>query len=583
MEDKEALKNGSSFEAVTGMFSSVYRHPILSAAWVCLICMTMSSGTVSFAGTLIPALAIAALGVLASLSCYSRSTSDEGKRFSIIIAVSSVTAAALFCFLVHIRGSYAITVMDGGLAVTGAVFLVLAAKGRLNTRNIILLLFAAGFIMRFSYILYINADNIQHDVWNFHQVPSNGKIPSGHAGYIIYLYTNGHLPDFDVRNVDQFYHPPFHHILAALWVRIQTTLGMSFESSCENIQVLSLFYSTVSFILSYKIFRRLHLKDSGLILATAVIAFCPTFYFMAGAVNNDILSITFMLGAFYNTLCWYRSRRMSRILCIALCVGLGMFTKLSVWMVAPPIAVIFIYVFFNDLKNVKKYLLQFASFLCVCAPIGLFWSVRNLLRFQVPLTYIPKLSETSLQYIGSVPILSRLFSLDPIQFADVADQFTMYKGAYNEYNPLVALFKTSVFDEGIAVRNYPLINGFNHLLFWSAVLLGILGFGAMLYMLFRKKNSIDFPIRLSIGLFYALLLGMYYCFCFSYPHVCTMNIRYCTPIIVIGALSIGYLGYDLLRGKKTAQRISGYIICGAVGVYAFSGYLVYHAVATSYI
>lgn len=63
---------------------------------------------------------------------------------------------------------------------------------------------------------------------------------------------------------------------------------------------------------------------------------------------------------------------------ISLCVGLGMMTKLSVWMVAPAIAFVFLYVFFKNLKDFKKYLVQFLCFGVVCAPLALWWQVRNL-------------------------------------------------------------------------------------------------------------------------------------------------------------------------------------------------------------
>ncbi len=585
MKQETNLSTNRSRQAswLSGMFDMIYRHPILTAAWLCLCCLLINSGEISVTSLLVSSLAVAGLGIVASVYHIRTHDTPQEKRFGVIIAVAAVGFAVWFGYMVYMKQSYFLTVMDGGLAVVGAIFLVLAARGRLTTRNVILLVFAAGFIMRLSYILYMNVSTIQHDMGSFTAAGKNGALPGGHAGYINYLYQNGHLPDFDVRTVDQFYHPPLHHALAALWLKIQVLLGVHPSHIYENIQLLTLFYSSVCLILSYKIFRRLGLKDSGLIVATAVIAFCPTFYIMAGSVNNDVLSIAFILGALYNTICWYKSRKMGRILCIALCVGLGMMTKLSVWMVAPPIAMIFLYVFFNDLRNVKKYLGQFAAFLGVCVPLGLFWAVRNLVRFGVPLTYIPRLSEHSQQFVGNVPALTRLFGFSPDQFSNVAEQFTMYGGSYNEYNPLVGFFKTSVFDEAIAVKYYPMIAGFNHVLFWSAVVLGLAGFAALIYLLVKKNKKIDYPIKVFIGMFYFLMLGMYYYFCFSYPHVCTMNVRYGVPLIVVGALSLGYLAYDLLHSRKKGAMIGGWCLVGVLGVYILSGYLVYHTVALSYV
>lgn len=565
------------------LFGGLYRHPFLLTAWLCLGCLLIHSAEPSGFNILLPALGIALLGGAAALVLGEKANTREEKRFGVIVAVAALAAAVLFCYFVFMKHSFHLTVMDGGLSVVGGIFFVLAARGKLSTRNVILLLFAAGFLMRLSYILYMGTGSIQHDVGAWGLQYEDGSLNSGHAGYIEYLYQNGHLPDFDVRMVDQFYHPPLHHLFAAVWMRLLSLTGVSVESAFENIQILTLFYSSVCLILSYKIFRRIGLKDSGLILATAVVAFCPTFYIMAGSINNDILSIAFMLGGFYNALCWYKTRKLGRILCIALCVGLGMMTKLSVWMAAPPIAFIFIYVFFSDLRQFKRYLGQFAAFLGVCVPLGLFWAVRNLMMWGMPLTYVQRLPVSSAQYVGNIPVLQRLFDFSPYQFADVAEQFSMYNGGYNEFNPLVGFFKTSVFDEGIAVRRFPMIAGFNQVLFWSAVIVGLAGFAAMIYFLIKKNQKTPFPVRLAVGVFYVLVLGLYYLFCFSFPHVCTQNVRYGVPLIVLGALALGYLGYDLLHSKRRGARIGGRVLSTAVGVYAFSGFLVYQTVALSFV
>lgn len=568
--------DSTGYYIINGLFRTIYSHPFITAGWLCLCCLCLSTGAVSFFGLFIPVLGISAFGILAAVFYYLCHRDDQGIRFSIIIAVATVLVNFLFCYWSYIKNTYSLPVMNGGLAVTAGIFLCLTAQNKLTTRNFILLLFAAGFIMRLSYIIYMPASLIQHDVYYIGE-------GSGHSGYIEYLYHNGHLPDFDIRTVDQFYHPPLHHIIAALWMRLQVFAGLSYENAYENIQILTLFYSTACMIISYKIFRRLGLGESGLIAATAVIAFCPVFYIMSGSINNDILSIAFTLGAFYNTLCWFKSRSIGRILCIALCIGLGMLTKLSVWMAAPPIAFVFIYAFFSELKSFKKYIAQFAAFLGVCVPIGLFWSVRNYIRWSVPFTYVQKLSEDSYQYVGNVPIMNRLFDFSAYQFYNTAPQFEMLGDNYNEFNPLVGFFKTSMFDEGIKLRRFVMIEGFDKILFWSSVILGIAGFAAMIYMLAKKGSVISLPIKIFIGSFYGIILVMYYYFCIEFPHVCTQNVRYGVPLIVIGALSLGFLIQEFLKSNSAVKKITGGVLCSVIGVFALGGYLVYNAVASSFI
>ena len=572
---KISKRNGGLFETIELLADFIYRHPIISAAWLCMCCTCISTGGASLTGTSGLMLGTAGLGGAIAVYYYGHNRDKDGFKFSIIIGICGLAAALLFGYWGHIKGLYGSVILNGGLAAVGSIFLCLAAKNKLTVERVILLLFAAGFIMRLSYLIYMPITMIQHDTYG---LGSEG----GHTTYIEYLLNNGHLPDFDVRKTDQFYHPPFHHILAALWMKIQLLCGVTIESAYENVQLLTLFYSTVCMILSYKIFRRAGLRKSGLIAATAVIAFCPTFYILSGSVNNDILSITLMLGALYNTLCWYKSRSMGRIICIALCIGLGMLTKLSVWMAAPPVAFIFIYVFFKDIKNIKKYIIQYAVFLAVCAPIALFWSIRNLIRFSVPITFVQRLSEKSSQYVGNVPIISRLFDFSPYQFKDMAEQFTMYKGTYNEFNPLVGFFKTANFDEGIKYSRFHGIAGFDQVLFWSSVILGLAGFAALIYMIVKRDDKMKMPVKVFIASAYFLILIMYYVFCITFPHVCTQNVRYGVPLIVIGALSLGYLIRDFLNSGSKAKKITAIVLSSVIGIYALSGYMVYNAVAVSF-
>ena len=230
-------------------------------------------------------------------------------------------------------------VLNVGLILVAAVIVYMMITKKLTTKRLILLLFILGFFVRLAYIMAISVRTKQHDAGSVEDM-------EGHLGYIAYLAYNLKLPDMDVRDVYQFYHPPLHHIIAAVWVRVQNAIGISEEDIWENVQILTLFYSSCCMILSYKIFRSLGLKGKGLIIAFAIVAFNPTFYILAGSINNDILSVTFMLGAVLNTLYWYKSRSMGRIVCIAVCVGCAMMAKLSCWMVAPAIAFIFLYVFY---------------------------------------------------------------------------------------------------------------------------------------------------------------------------------------------------------------------------------------------
>lgn len=562
-----------------GFIKFVTSHPYIAVAILCLASTVITTST-SF-GSLLPIFAIVPMlivlfaGVPVGIYFSSKNTTDDDsrKKMAFFMSVASFAGAIGLFLIILMKGSTAFHILNYGLLVSALVLIYLACTDRLTDKAFVVVIFALGFVLRLAYVLYTDISVRQHDVGNF-------DMEIGHCGYIRYFYENFNLPDFDVRNYWQFYHPPFHHIIAALWMRLQTFLGIDYYAAGENVQILTLFYSSICMVLSYKIFRQLGLKGRGLVCAVAIVAFCPTFYIMAGSVNNDILSIAFMLAAVLNTLYWYKNQTFPRIMAISLCVGFGMMTKLSVWMVAPAIAFVFLYVFFKNLKDFKKYLVQFLCFGVLCAPLALWWQVRNLLKFGVPLTYVPALSITSDQYIGNLPVTERLFDFSAGQFANVGDQFVTYGASYNEYNPLVALFKTSMFDELINTNNYPKIAGFNIILFWSAVIIGIFGFAAMIYAFCKRKNSaLNNVHKIFIALIYAVFFVSYYIFCFQFPFVCTENIRYAVPLIILGAfftgLAVQYLGKASDKKYKSVARGAIYTL---VTVFSVSSVLVYYIV-----
>ena len=571
-------KSGKFKNSFLGLFfQTVNEHPFIITALLCFFSITFTTGTqISFTRSLIPTIAVFLLGVCGTVYISLNDIKKNQKLYAVLMTVGAAVIAFVFWQFVFVTDEVPYRLLNFGLFIICGIFVYLALTDRLTSKNVLLLIFAAGFLVRLVYVMYTPVTIRQHDVSIF----GKGK---GHSGYIEYIYNNFNVPDMDVRKISQFYHPPMHHILAAIWLRIQTLLGISYENACENIQILTLFYSSICMILSYKIFSALNLKKAALNIATAIIAFCPTFFIMAGSINNDILSITFMLGAILNTIYWYKNQRFRYIIAIAFCVGFGMMTKLSVWMITPAIAFVFIYVFFKNFKNFKKYLLQFSVFAIICVPLGLWWAIRNNVKYGVPLTYVPMLSLESKQYIGDIPFRQRLFDFSLFQFSDVGDQFTIYGGAYNEYNPTIALFKTSVFDELITVSNYPNIAGVNKVLFWSAVAIGLIGFVSMAVMLIKKNKELDKPMKAFLFLLYGVMFVSYYVFCYQFKHVCTENIRYAVLLIVIGAYFVGlasqHLNTQQSDKKKPYKKILGNGVLIATIIYCASSVLVYNIVS----
>ena len=144
---KISKRNGGLFETIELLADFIYRHPIISAAWLCMCCTCISTGGASLTGTSGLMLGTAGLGGAIAVYYYGHNRDKDGFKFSIIIGICGLAAALLFGYWGHIKGLYGSVILNGGLAAVGGIFLCLAAKNKLTVERVILLLFAAGFML----------------------------------------------------------------------------------------------------------------------------------------------------------------------------------------------------------------------------------------------------------------------------------------------------------------------------------------------------------------------------------------------------------------------------------------------------
>ncbi len=541
------------------------KHPSIVLALICMFCGAAGFSSTYYISIPLVLFGFALIFVIASI-CIIKTKNDYPSFYNFLKCLFlGFFVASYFIFFVK-TDSRAFFLGAFGIIVLALVSVYLYKIGRLNAKNIIILLFFAGLILRITYVMYTGCMERQHDVHSF----GGGN---GHAGYIEYILNNEMLPDFDVRNVWQFYHPPLHHIICAIFLKTLIYCEVDYNVATESIQILTLFYSSICMIISYRIMREFNLKGTPLIAAFAIIAFHPTFIIFAGSINNDILSITLEIGAILYAIRWYKSQKLSDIIKIALCVGLGMMTKLSVWMVAPAIAFLFLAAAFNTERKRKfrVYIGQYSLFGTICIPLGLWWGLRNLKLFSVPLTYIPKLDETNAQFVGYHSVFKRLFDFN---FSQVENVFDKWGDPYFEYNPTIGLFKTAMFGERLNNTDYPQIGISGTILFWLGTALALLALAAII-MSFKRRYKIDTILKLFLIAVAIVTTIMYYYFCIDFDSTCTQNIRYATPLIVIGALFIGFMlrhhAENEFKFSKILTRAS-YI---GIGAFCFFSMLTY--------
>lgn len=497
-------------------------------------------------------------------------------------------ALFLACFFVYLVYFYyvpgktaASILLLGGFGLLLTCSAALFFTKRLRTEHVILFLLVAGFLLRLAYIFYTSIYTRQHDMHLF-----TGS--TGHAGYINYFYERIQLPDFDPRTRWQFYHPPLHHFTAAMFMRINTNLGMSYETACESIQILTLFYSSACMLLTLKILRLLKLKGAALFLPLAIVCFHPSFILLAGSINNDILSITLMFGAIYAALLWNRKPTVRRILLVALCIGGAMMAKTSGFLIAPAVAFIFLRKAVLDRAHLSKYIGQFVLFGIVCVPLGLWWSVYNYIRWDMPLNYVPRLGTADQkQYVGFRSVWERLFGVHWDQLGSV--YMNWGSAPYYEYNVFIGLLKTSLFGElsffsmpstGFSLRNF-LGYSASVVLFYSNLCLVVGSLISMVVLKVKKYRIGEKGEGIFFFLIWFVVFGMYIMFCFTHPHTCTQNFRYAVPTLLTGVVFIGkFLEYvrqaEKMKFRRTIMALftcCTVLFCGStVAVYFLLGW-----------
>lgn len=445
------------------------------------------------------------------------------------------------------------------LSIAVSIFFYL--NGKLDEKRIIAFLVVCGFSLRLLYIVATGVEQRQHDVHSF------GGY-DGHAAYIEYLFFNKALPDVDPTLVWQFYHPPLHHIICALWLFVQTKLGIEYQNALEGLQYLTLFYSTISMIVGVKIFKLLSLKGKGLIVATAMLCFAPSFVIMSGSVNNDCLSVMFIILSVYFAMKWYQKPLYKTIIKLALCIGLGMITKLSVGLVSIGVAIVFLVKFIKAEKKLTVFS-QLIAFGVICVPIGLSWSVRNAVLYGTPLNYVPMLDKDSFQYIGYHSAMQRLIDFRPFQ---LKSPFIAWGNSYFEYNPTVGLLKTSCFGEYVFEEEI-----ISRILFWTFLVCVALAVCQLIRIAVSFKDNKCKMNTLLILIVSACYLVSYYVFCIQYPHTCTMNIRYAMICIILIAYLMGASLNDVSENSKFS-RIKSIAIPAIVAVCSVSAIVFYSGI-----
>ena len=510
----------------------IEQHPYIFSLLVCIGVWAFTYGDQK----LLSGTAVAVLAFLTIIQLFRKFIAQK-KAAYVKFASASIfsVAVAVFFSLSPFKGSM--------LLLTGIACILLMylkyKKALFEPDNLRLLIMSFAFLLYISYILFTYCTLRQMDVGYIH----NG---SGHFAYIEYLYDHAMmLPYADPRGLFQMYQPPLFYYIAAVVVRITTLFGVPYENALESVQIVTLYATVCTVITADKIFRKFRLKGYALAAALALTCFGTGIIIISGMINNDMLSIAFETGAVFCALEWYDNRTTKNIINTALCIGLGMMSKLSAVVVAPPIAVLFIYVFFRELKNMKTYLKQFAAFLGVSVPLGMWFPVKNLILFGVPLGCVPEGMYS--EYMESIPVWQRIFDFG---WQNFAYPITVNCGGslfdkpvwFEDYNPVIALIKSNV--DMQMMRDKGFLSTILYIQFYIMLILAVVGFAYMIYCLFSKNMK-----HIFMSVFWLSIMVSYYIFCINYPNIYAENIRYVFDIIIVNSLYVGLFLNDSRQNK----------------------------------
>ena len=478
--------------------------------------------------------------------------------FNILLALCFAVVLLFFFFTYDQAGTssvdnnhYADIVICFAFVFCGVAWLFLKKLNLFNSKTLVALIMICGFALRLSYAIRYGYNQHQHDVESLQSF--------GHLSYINTLAFDGALPQI---NDWQFSHPPLHHFLAALVVRFSDALGFSLNRAFENVQLLTVFYSSITMLVGVKILERCNIKGNALLFCSLLLSFHPTFTILAGSINNDILTILLSMCAVYCLIIWYQGPSVKLAVICGLFCGLAMMTKVSAALIAVVIAIsVIIKKASSKQFGFKCFWVQTAMFLLVFLPLGLWHPIRNYILFDQPLGYVAPISTDSQLFIGDYSVFERLFSL----FSN--DGVGVYVNVWEEYNLPTYILRNSLFGEysfgNYGVALFAIIA--NAVLILSTLI-------SVVILIIKRYNGYSNIIPLTVLFFIQIAFFVY--FNIKYPFGCSMDFRYIVPTLFSGIVFLGAVMNDEHSSSSVAIKCLSLTIKFAATVLCISSVVI---------
>ena len=262
--------------------------------------------------------------------------------------------------------------------------------------------------------------------------------------------------------------------------------------------------------------------------------------------------------AIFYTIKWYRTDKFWDLIKIAFSISFAMMAKIDSALIAIPIGIVFLVKLIKNRKEIKKYILYFSIFALISLPIGLWYPIKNLVLYDVPLTYVQSVERDHPMNVEKFSKARRLF--DIASGSTYKDINIKLIGKEKDFNILITTLKTAIVDEYIGydpnnieeVDMYYLVNTLEYVIFAVLIMIIIIYIINLIYILKNYKKINNHWILFFIGLLIIESFS-YIKFCFEFPFVCTMHFRYIIPTLISFAVITGIASENnkiLLRANQ---------------------------------
>lgn len=400
---------------------------------------------------------------------------------------------------------------------------VLKMRKRLSTELCISLLLFMGCVMRIGYMLYTPCLERAHDLFELN-VEAMGK-----AGYLLRLIQERRLPE---SNELQLYQQPFFYILGALASSILNgILGKTDAYSLvDAAKTVSCAASCLTLFMGERLIRIFAgEKKEVLFPGVLLLSFTPVFFLTGGRIGENALCLFFMVAAVLYTVYWEKKPCLMNTIILGLIYGFGMQTKISCAVPAVYTLWIFLkkmYEYRKERKREIRLFFRLVIFALISFPLGLWYSVRNLILFGQSPTYILAQQVGGPLYRGKEALVRRFI------IPDIQNLLTTpYANPVVDSSLPVYLLKSELFGE----FRYQVPAAIPIILLFLNICLTLIAMGYAVYLLAHFKMVGE---ERKMGVWFLLFIGFAVISYLQYPFGCTMDFRYYMMLTICKALLI---------------------------------------------